>query len=263
MSEQDAGKKIRSVAARGRKPVARSVLAKLVEDIASGRFAETTLLPSEAELSRRFEVSRTALREAMRHLVALGLIEPRTRAGTVVLPRSRWNRLDPMILAAELRLAPTPEVADQLFEAVFFLMPKAASLAAERASAGEVAALEQALAVARTPAEQRQALVAFHAALFQATGNWVFRQFSTLIDAALAESFQLAEGEEAAFERNAKWLRAILEAIRLRRPDEARTAMKKLVGLRRADLAGATKIHAPKADGKAARSGGAPKREQR
>ena len=99
MSEQATGKKIRPVAARGRKPVARSVLAKLVEDIASGRFAETTLLPSEAELSRRFEVSRTALREAMRHLVALGLIEPRTRAGTVVLPRSRWNRLDPMILS--------------------------------------------------------------------------------------------------------------------------------------------------------------------
>jgi len=45
------------------------------------------------------DASRTAYRESLQTLAAMGLVESRTRASTRVLPRQRWNMLDPDVLA--------------------------------------------------------------------------------------------------------------------------------------------------------------------
>ena len=49
------------------------------------------LFEGEIEASVRLHVSRTAYREAVRILIAKGMLESRPKAGTRVLPRSRWN----------------------------------------------------------------------------------------------------------------------------------------------------------------------------
>src|SRR5437899_8629765 len=54
-------------------------------------------LASEPELSVQLNVSRTVLREALKTLSAKGLVEARPKIGTRVLPRARWNLLDPEI----------------------------------------------------------------------------------------------------------------------------------------------------------------------
>lgn len=224
-----------------RPPVAETILATLLDEIVSGRFAPGASLPSEALLSRRFGVSRTALRETMRYLAAHGLVVSRTRAGTTVLPKACWNQFDPTILEAQLRASPDGSIMGELREAVFFLMPRAAALAAERASAAEVAAIERRLAE-MPDATGWQTRDAFYAAILDAAGNWVFARMGRLLGTALARRAD-AVGEQAeGSERTTRWHKALLEAIRLQRPDDARSAMKKLVAGLRAE----TREAAPK-----------------
>ena len=79
--------------------VHRDVVRRLGLGILEGTWPPGGRLPNEADLCERFQVSRTALREAVRFLAAKGLIEARPRLGMVVRSRDRWNLLDPQLLA--------------------------------------------------------------------------------------------------------------------------------------------------------------------
>src|SRR3954452_19874439 len=59
-------------------------IAKLKELISSGQFSAGARLPTERELTQRFGVSRSSLREAMRALALVGVLEPRVGDGTYV-----------------------------------------------------------------------------------------------------------------------------------------------------------------------------------
>lgn len=64
----------------------------LIEDIARGRYAVGGRLPTEADLERRFGVSRHTVRQAIRHLRELGLVTARAGIGTTVLAREAVPR---------------------------------------------------------------------------------------------------------------------------------------------------------------------------
>lgn len=55
----------------------------LADDILSGRLESGTRL-DEVSLARRFEVSRTPVREALRELAAVGLVQTRAHSGALV-----------------------------------------------------------------------------------------------------------------------------------------------------------------------------------
>ena len=59
----------------------------LIEEIARGRYAVGSRLPTEADLEKRFGVSRATVRQAIRHLRDLGLVTARAGIGTTVMAR--------------------------------------------------------------------------------------------------------------------------------------------------------------------------------
>src|SRR5207237_9005935 len=89
-------------------------------------------LPTEAMAAAPLGVSRAAYREAVQTLIAKGLVESRPKAGTRVLPRERWNLLDPDVLAWAFAREPDLRLIDSLFELRGIIEPAAAELAAER-----------------------------------------------------------------------------------------------------------------------------------
>ncbi len=112
---------------------------QLVHLIASGAVPPGGRLPSETELCRQLGVGRTSLREAIRVLHALGLIEVRQGKGTYVrkdanqpVPFSAWPAAFNYTVGdvSELRLA---------------IEPRAARLAALRRDPSDLAAIETAL----------------------------------------------------------------------------------------------------------------------
>ncbi len=211
------------------------IVSMFVKNIVSGRLAVGASLPNEGEIAERHGVSRTAAREAMQKLQSLGLIETRRRVGGSVRARDAWNMLDPDVLDAALQHAPDARFFNALGEARLLIEPRAAELAALRASKTDIAAIERAfeamVAEAKTVSRPGwpDADLAFHAAIIEATGNWVFRQFIVAIRAALLASFRLTGEHMTSADRAIERHRAVLAAIQKKDSDMAHTAMKWLL----------------------------------
>jgi GntR family transcriptional repressor for pyruvate dehydrogenase complex len=151
--------------------LADGVLAELTGAILDGRLPEGGALPSEARLAARFGVSKQVVREAIRQLAALGIVEiGQGRATRVVAmtgePLGRFWRFAVGETAAGLREA---------VELRRMLEPQVARLAAQRATASGIAELSDALARMQAaiaePALWIEADLDFHATLARLTGN--------------------------------------------------------------------------------------------
>jgi DNA-binding FadR family transcriptional regulator len=226
----------------GRSKVREALVSALVEAIVSGEMPENATLPNEAELMARYKVSRTALREAMQFLSAQGMVRARTRAGTVVLPGEEWNFLDPVVLDAALRHRANTSFYEALLEARALLEPEAARRAAARATARQVALIEEAFLAmvgsnSRDDEAWSRADLAFHTAIIEASGNWIYRHFGSAIRAALLVTFRLTHRHTTSHGDAVAMHRDVLEAIRLRKPEEASAAMDALIKLARKELA--------------------------
>ena len=158
-------------------------------DIVTGRYEPGETLPGEIEFAHSLGVSRSAYREAVRMLAAKGLVESRTKTGTRVSERSRWNMLDPEVLAWAFVNEPPEPFVRSLFEMRLIVEPAAAALAATRRTEPQLARMRQALeGMGRhglsTP-EGRQADQDFHSLILLATGNEPLASLSSTITAAV------------------------------------------------------------------------------
>jgi DNA-binding FadR family transcriptional regulator len=229
------------IAQGGKRTVRETLLHCLVTMIVSGEFAENSTLPNEAELTEKFGVSRTSLREAMQYLSALGMVRSRTRAGTNVLPRENWNYLDPIVLDVMLAVGGDDAFYSSLIDARQLLEPAAAAQAAANANARQLYQISKAFedmveANSRDTEDWSRADLEFHTAIINASGNWVYRQFASAIRAALLASFRLTNRASQSHEQAILTHQDVLEAIRMRRPDAARHAMEQLIGVARSEM---------------------------
>lgn len=194
--------------------------------------APGSALDGEIAHAQSLGVSRTPYREALKILVAKGLIESRPRAGTRVTPRDRWNLLDPEVLGWMFAGEPDGAFVRDLFELRGVIEPAAAALAAERRSAEQVETMRAALAaMARhtlASAEGRAADQRFHDALLRASGNAALASLTSSIDAAVhwTTDFKARVGavREAIDDH-----KAVLDAVVARDPARARAAMEALI----------------------------------
>ena len=109
--------------------------------IAEGRLKSGDRLPPERDLAEKFVVSRTSVREALRALESLGLVEIRPGEGTFVREVSVEALIEPLALV----MASQREAIGELFEARRLLEPAIAALAAGRATPEEIQEMERIL----------------------------------------------------------------------------------------------------------------------
>jgi DNA-binding FadR family transcriptional regulator len=216
-----------------------SLARQLGTKIVSGEFRPGESLPGEIAASQTHQVSRNAYREAVRILAAKGLVESRQKAGTLVTDRNRWNLLDPDVLDWTLSSNPAPEFSDALFELRSVVEPAAASLAAQRRTDHDLTAMERALEEMRHHApdspEGEQADERFHAAMFAAAGNDMLSRLASIIFASV--KFVAETKREQHIDRDT-WPdhKALFDAIRSRRSNQARDAMTGLIAHAREDI---------------------------
>jgi DNA-binding FadR family transcriptional regulator len=166
------------------------VLAAIGEDIVDGRYPVGSVL-NQDELIARFAVSRSVLREALRVLQSLGMVEPRQRVGTQVLPRQSWNVMDPQLISWRGHGSEYFVQQRELIELRLGIEPVAARLCAERATAENLAAISAAaaeMAAANDRKDDRGFLnadVAFHSLILRGSGNAVIGHFSGTVEALL------------------------------------------------------------------------------
>ncbi len=218
------------------------VVGKLGASILDGTYVPGDRLPNEEALQELYGVSRTSLREAVKFLSAKGMIEARPRLGMVVREPDAWNLLDPEVLAwRQDGLGDDPLLVRSLLEARRVIEPAAAAMAASRASAADLAAIEAGYLgmKANLPGDLEaccKADLAFHAAIIKASKNIVFRHLVATLGAALEASFKVSTGLSEAYERTLGAHAAVLDAIRLKDQDEARRRMQALLDVAQHDL---------------------------
>ena len=167
---------------------------KLGVSILSGEFAPGDVLPGEIAFSEALQVSRSAYREAMQVLTAKGLVASRPKTGTRVLPRDRWNLLDPDVLAWAFSGAPDEQLVRSLFELRLIVEPAAAGLAATRRSDEELLQMSEALVLMKrhtlATEEGRRADRLFHNTILRATRNDALAVLSVSIEAVVSWTTQ-------------------------------------------------------------------------
>lgn len=188
--------------------------------------------PTEAELAKGHDVSRSVTREAVKMLTAKGLLGARPKQGTFVQPESNWNLFDTDVLRWLLERRSSISLLRQFNELRVAVEPQAAKLAAARATPSDVAAIGAGLHRMREAEAGRDdtldADIAFHVAVLQASGNPFFAQFRDVVDTALRTSIRFTNriaGRSASIDDHA----AVHEAIAGGKAEEAERAMRNLI----------------------------------
>ncbi|WP_340555999.1 FadR/GntR family transcriptional regulator [Streptomyces sp. GSL17-111] len=166
------------------------VLAALGPAITGGDHPPGSVLRTD-ELERRFDVSRTVMREAIRVLESMNLVRSRRRVGVTVLPAEEWDVFDPQVITWRLQGADRPRQLRSLTMLRSAVEPAAARLAADLATPSECAELtEHALGmVATSRGQQLDGYlvhdVAFHRVVLRASRNEMFARLGDVVAAVL------------------------------------------------------------------------------
>lgn len=164
------------------------VVHTLGREIVDGTLATGSVMLAE-HLERRFAVSRSVIREAIRVLESLGLTSSVKRVGTLVQPKSSWNSLDPQLIRWRLASSDQGTQLRSLTELRASVEPSAAALAAQYAPVADAQHLLELVSRMRTAAIAGDQVlfaeldIAFHGAILKASGNEMFAS----LDSAIAE----------------------------------------------------------------------------
>jgi GntR family transcriptional regulator, transcriptional repressor for pyruvate dehydrogenase complex len=201
--------------------VAKQLQARIVNKLKPG-----DMLPPERELVRRFGVSRGSIRDAIRSLEAVGLLEPRQGIGTVV----REVPDDAVVTPIASVLLQKRKVISELLDVRKIIEPALARRAALHASPEQIAGMQAALRRQEDKARKGQPATdedsAFHYALALAADNSMMMKLVQVLMDLLRETREHSlEGNGRAQKSLAGHLR-ILAALKSRDASAAEEAMR-------------------------------------
>jgi len=205
----------------------------LGEAIVAGRYPAGTSVPPEPRLCEELGVSRTVIREAVKSLVAKGLVSTGPKVGTRVLPEEHWNWFDPDVILWKSKDGLTREFLRDLQELRRIVEPAAVRLAAERASAQDIAQIREAYEGMRRAIEEGGDYVTsdllFHQGLLRASHNRMMVQMSKALSALLRTSFEISTSRADGPRLSLPLHRTVMEAVAARNPSKAEKAILVLI----------------------------------
>jgi GntR family transcriptional regulator, transcriptional repressor for pyruvate dehydrogenase complex len=210
----------------GRAPrVTEEAIDKIRERIVNGSWGPGDRLPKESELAADLGLSRNSLREAVRALSQLRVLEVRQGDGTYVSSLEPDLLLESTGFVSHLLLGDT-EV--ELYEVRRILEAAAASLAAGRIDTGEkedLARILQRMRQTQTVEDLVEADVAFHAVIAKAAGNAVLASLlASLSTRTMRVRLWHGRAADDALDETREEHRRIYEAIVAGDPELARAA---------------------------------------
>jgi GntR family transcriptional regulator, transcriptional repressor for pyruvate dehydrogenase complex len=185
-----------------REPLSSEVARALLDAVFSGQITPGTRMPSERQLAESFGVGRFVVREALKSLGLLGLLEVRQGDGTYVRPPD--SSLLPRVV--EWGLLVGEQRTSDLVETRQHLEPVTARLAAERRSDADLTTIKAHLDGMRDATDNDvfvDADVAFHLSIAEATGNRVLSNMlssiASLLNVWIRNVIEAAESLEPSY----------------------------------------------------------------
>ncbi|MET0312587.1 MAG: FadR/GntR family transcriptional regulator [Burkholderiaceae bacterium] len=212
----------------------------LGEAIVAGKYPAGAVIPPEPVLCLQLGVSRTVVREAVKSLIAKGLVTTGPKVGTRVLSEDQWNWFDPDVVIWQSKAGLTPEFLRDLQELRRVVEPAAVRMAAERATAKDIADIELAYAGMKKAVEEGGDYVTydlrFHQGLLRACHNRMVVQMSKALAALLRTSFEISTTRTDGPKNSLPLHRAVLDAVIARQPQKAERAILVLIDGAREDI---------------------------
>jgi GntR family transcriptional repressor for pyruvate dehydrogenase complex len=219
-----------------RSSVAADAIEQITRLVTSGELRASQKLPPERALSESLGVSRPTIREAVRALETIGVLERRQGSGTFV------TDLSPERLARPFRflIEANARAVDDLAQIRFFLDVGAAEVAAREIDDEGVEELEQLLAAMRDAIDEVERFMEldlrFHRAIRETGGNSVLvammASLSTFVDRSRILAAQRRDFREAALHDHEN----IVRSLERRDPEGAAALMSHHLRHMRSDL---------------------------
>lgn len=158
-----------------------SAFEQLISHVVKGDWKAGDCIPPERELSKQLGIARSSLREALKAMELVGMVDSRVGDGTFVCPRSEF-------LSRPLLWAFTGtdnQELQEIMEARILIEENLAGLAAQRATKEEIAAIGEAVQMMQTSIARTEPILeadmAFHLAIAQASHNNVLAKSVQLL----------------------------------------------------------------------------------
>ncbi|MDR3409937.1 MAG: FCD domain-containing protein [Formivibrio sp.] len=203
--------------------VTAKLIGRIKTMIATGIISPGSKFPPERELAKEFAVNRASVRQALKVLEIMGVLSQHVGDGTYLSESAETilnEPLDFLVLLDDLS-------QHELFETRLMMEPELTARAAERATAEDMSALRNAIFSmerSRTTRERLNADLAFHEAIFRASGNRIcYLLFKGIHRTLLMSMAKLSN--RVSVDQPLMFHRRIYAAIRERDAEEARRAM--------------------------------------
>ncbi|TVR63920.1 MAG: FadR family transcriptional regulator [Spirochaetaceae bacterium] len=213
------------------KRIYQEIIEQIINLIRRGELEIGDRLPSERDLAEMFDVSRQSVREALRVMEVIGLVETRQGGGSYVTDiniAKFLNMIAPVFLAKK-------GFEYELLELRFMLEVKAAELAAGAPVQKGLSPIEESITKMRSAVADGQpdagvaADIAFHRAIFEMSGNWVLSKAAefvvSILEVSVSYGRRVIIGNRDDAELLTQQHERISEAIRDRDPAAARKRM--------------------------------------
>jgi len=203
------------------------VAAQIQQLIASGALKPGDRLPNERELAAKFGVGRSSLRDAIRTLEVMGIVESRHGSGTVVRDLST----DSLVVPLASVLAHKRELVAELIDVRRMIEPALAARAAANATEEELSRLEDILRRQAEKVRRGERSIEedseFHYAIALASRNSVVLRVIDVLMDLLRDSRARSLQVKGRPEKSCAGHRRILRAIKRRDGPAAEAAVRK------------------------------------
>jgi DNA-binding FadR family transcriptional regulator len=212
--------------------VARIIGTKIV----GGEYKPGDTLPVEGDLCAQYGVSRTTVREAIKHLAGKRLIDVQPKVGTRVLPFDDWNLLDREVIAWRLNAQFDSKIVEDIFEMRLCFEPRASYLAARNGSTDDHRLIEKRYEKLASIVQEgndfrlaAQADLEFHMTIINLSQNGMFITIGSAIKAAMRVSSEMLQRQAAHPSQDLALYDAVRRHIVAREADQAADAMYRLL----------------------------------
>ena len=210
-----------------RRPKVYEEVAKQLERFILEKLTAGDKLPSERELAEMLQVSRSSIRDAIRGLDLMGLVEPRQGAGTIVRELSAESLANPFASALLRR----QELVSELLDFRKMLEPPLAARAATHASPDEISEMEDILQWQEGKLAYGEAAIAedteFHYSIALASGNSVVLKVLDILMDLLRDTRERSLQGPGRQQKSLAGHQRILAAIKRRDAEGAKSAMRR------------------------------------
>jgi len=213
-------------------PVQRTTLTaaafdQLISHVVKGTWKAGDRIPAERDLCRQLGIARSSLREALKAMELVGMVDSRVGDGTFVCPRSEFLSR-PLLWAFT---GTTNTEFQEIMEARIIIEENLAGLAAQRAEKAELAAIAEAVQMLQDSIAREEPILeadmAFHLAVARASHNHTLGNAVQLLRNLMRHWLYFKVQIPQVPDRVLKRHLAISRAIAQRKPIVARREMRR------------------------------------